>query len=40
MSKDYYKSNTYERIVLDYVSGMTDDYFMEQYNKMNIKNEN
>ena len=40
MSKDYYKNNSYERIVLDYVSGMTDDYFIEQYNKMNIKKEN
>ncbi len=40
MSKDYYKNNSYERIVLDYVSGMTDDYFIEQYNKINIKKEN
>ena len=32
MSKEYYKNNSYER--------MTDDYFMEQYHKMNIKEEN
>lgn len=31
MSKSYKKDNTNERIVLDYVSGMTDDYFLEQY---------
>lgn len=36
MSKSYIKDNSPERIVLDYVSGMTDDYFLEQYNKMNI----
>ncbi len=30
MSDDY-KQNTPERIVIDYVSGMTDDYFDEQY---------
>lgn len=36
MNKSYFKDNTPTRIVLDYVSGMTDDYFLEQYNKMNI----
>ena len=30
MSDDY-KQNTPERIAIDYVSGMTDDYFDEQY---------
>ena len=34
---DEYKKNSNERIVLDYVSGMTDDYLMDMYNKINIK---
>lgn len=38
MSKSYKNDNTNERIVLDYVSGMTDDYFLEQYEKF-IKKE-
>lgn len=33
MSEEY-KENTNERIVLDYVSGMTDDYFKMQYDKI------
>ena len=40
MSPSYIKNNTPERIVLDYVSGMTDDYFNEQFAKLNIKEEN
>ena len=40
MSPSYIKNNTQERIVLDYVSGMTDDYFNEQFTKLNIKEEN
>ena len=35
MSEEY-KENTPERIAIDYISGMTDDYFDEQY--QNIKN--
>ena len=27
-----YKKNTNERIVIDYIAGMTDDYFMKEYN--------
>ena len=34
---DEYKDNTNARIVLDYVSGMTDEYFNEQFDKLNIK---
>ena len=33
MDKKYIKSNTKERIVIDYIAGMTDDYFISQYNK-------
>lgn len=36
MSKEY-KENSNARIVLDYVSGMTDDYFNAQFDKLNIK---
>ena len=32
-----YKKNTKERIVLDYVSGMTDDFFLAQYKKITNK---
>ena len=27
-----YKKNSYERIVIDYIAGMTDDYFINEYN--------
>ena len=32
MSKDYQKSTTKERVVIDYIAGMTDDYFITEYN--------
>lgn len=35
MSRDYIKSNSRERIVLDYISGMTDEYFMKEFNTIN-----
>lgn len=31
---DRYKNNTNARIVIDYIAGMTDDYFIEEYNKL------
>ena len=34
MSSEYFTSNTPERIVIDYIGGMTDDYFIKQYNKI------
>lgn len=33
MCEEYKNKTTNERIVLDFVSGMTDDYFISQYNK-------
>ena len=33
MNKDY-KKNTNERIIIDYISGMTDDYFINEYNTL------
>ena len=30
---DKYKQNTNERIVIDFIAGMTDDYFKNEYNK-------
>ena len=39
MDKSYLE-NTNERIVIDYISGMTDDFFLEQYHNLNIKSEN
>ena len=32
-----YKQNSHARIVIDYVSGMTDDYFISQYNRITNK---
>ena len=32
MSGDYLSKNSNERIVIDYISGMTDDYFIKEYN--------
>ena len=29
---EIYLQNTLERIVIDYIAGMTDDYFISQYN--------
>ena len=34
MDKTYYDNNSKERIVIDYIAGMTDDYFIKQYNKI------
>ena len=33
MSNNYKNNNTKERIVLDYIAGMTDDYCLNEYNK-------
>ena len=33
-SEAYLNTNAPERIVADFISAMTDDYFMETYNKM------
>lgn len=33
MSNDYLTNNSKERIVIDYISGMTDDFFISQYEK-------
>ena len=35
MVADYKNNNTLERIVLDYISGMTDNFFLEEYKKIN-----
>lgn len=32
MCKEYKDNNTYERIVIDYIAGMSDEYFIKQYN--------
>lgn len=32
MSSDYLSKNSHERIVIDYIAGMTDDYFIKEYN--------
>ena len=29
----FYKKNTENRIIIDYIAGMTDDFFISQYNK-------
>ena len=33
MSDEYKNSNSHERIVIDYIAGMTDDYCRSEYNK-------
>ena len=33
MSHEYITNNSYERIAIDYISGMTDDFFIHQYEK-------
>ena len=34
MSDEYLKNTTSERKVIDYIAGMTDDFFVNQYNKL------
>ena len=34
MESLYLLKNTKERIVLDYIAGMTDEYFQRQYQKI------
>ena len=31
---DEYKNNSNERIVIDYIADMTDDYTLKEYNKI------
>ena len=33
MSNDYVTKNSYKKIVVDYISGMTDDFILNQYEK-------
>ncbi|MBE6154055.1 MAG: HD domain-containing protein [Firmicutes bacterium] len=33
MTLEYKNNNSYERIVLDYIAGMTDDFFISEYKK-------
>ena len=32
MSLQYIKNNSNERIIIDYIAGMTDNYFINEYN--------
>ena len=32
MSLEYIKNNSNERIIIDYIAGMTDNYFINEYN--------
>ena len=34
MSEEYVNNTTNARIVIDYISGMTDDFFVSEYNKI------
>ncbi len=34
MDESYFKKNTPERIVIDYIAGMTDDFFINEYNRI------
>lgn len=40
MCEKYKLENTNVRIVIDYISGMTDDYFIKEYNKIIEKSDN
>ncbi len=33
-SKSYQENNSYKRVVIDYIAGMTDDFALKEYNKM------
>lgn len=37
MDEEYIKNTTDERKVIDYISGMTDDYFINEYNRLKNK---
>lgn len=34
MSKEYVNNNSHERIVIDYIAGMTDEYFITEYERI------
>ena len=34
MSNEYKENTKKERIVIDFIAGMTDDYFMREYKKL------
>lgn len=36
MSAEYKKNNTLERIAIDYIAGMTDDFLLNEYNKIKV----
>ena len=36
MNKDYISSNDNKRIVIDYIAGMTDDYFLRELNDISV----
>ena len=38
MNEDYKNNNSNERIVIDYIAGMTDDYFLGEYKRNIINN--
>ena len=38
MCLDYQEKNTNARIVIDYISGMTDEFFLKEYEKNNKLN--
>lgn len=38
MCLEYVKNNSKARIVIDYIAGMTDDYFMKEFERINNKN--
>ena len=38
MTNDYFKNTSNARKIIDYLAGMTDDYFINRYNEIsNIK---
>ena len=37
MNDEYKNNNSNERIVIDYIAGMTDDFFLKQYDKYRMK---
>ena len=38
MSDEYKSSNTNSRVVIDYIAGMTDDYFLSEYKNLSSSN--
>ena len=37
MDKEYYDNNDNKKIIIDFIAGMTDDFFLNEVNELNEK---